>query len=132
MNLFRRHNKSPIANRVSFRELYERNRLAVFRYIYGLTGGPQEDVEDFTAETFLRAWKARHQFEGSLDTATGWLIRIAKRLVIDDYRRTVLETRHSLDYRTDPTPEQVNDRDEQEKFLFTLLTNLPDEQREIM
>jgi DNA-directed RNA polymerase specialized sigma24 family protein len=56
MNLFHRYQNSPIASPTCFKELYERNRLPVFRYIYGLTGGPQAEVEDLTAETFLRAW----------------------------------------------------------------------------
>src|SRR5687767_9662865 len=92
MNLFRQTNSS-IASHASFRALYELNRLAVFRYIYALTGGSQADAEDLAAETFLRAWKARHQFVGEMEVAIGWLIGIAKRLVIDDYRRTVRATR---------------------------------------
>jgi DNA-directed RNA polymerase specialized sigma24 family protein len=62
MKVFGRQIGSPISNPASFRALYERNRLPVFRYIYGLTGSPQDGVEDLTAETFLRAWNARHRF----------------------------------------------------------------------
>lgn len=132
MNLFRRH-QSPIASPEKFRVLYEQNRLPVFRYVFGLMGGPQEDAEDLTAETFLRAWKARHRFEGDMDSAIGWLIRIAKRLVIDGYRRSLLATRNlSSDLQFDPTPEQVAVDDEQKRFLFTLLADLPNEQREII
>src|SRR5512133_2851986 len=105
MKLFPRQHKSPIADPDRFRELYEINRESVFRYVYGLTGGPQDHVEDLTAETFLRAWNARHQFDGNMDSAIGWLIRIAKRLVIDDYRRTLLATRNLVtDHPSDPTP----------------------------
>src|SRR5512147_1960317 len=108
MNLFRKRQISPVTSLANFRALYEHNRLSVFRYIYGLTGGPQDAVEDLTAETFLRAWKARHRFEGDLESAIGWLIRIAKRLVIDDYRRT---HRVASDWTppppTDTTPEQI-------------------------
>jgi len=132
MNLFHRPN-SPIASPANFRNLYERNRLPIFRYIYGLTGGPQEEVEDLTAETFLRAWKARYRFEGNMDSATGWLIRIAKRLVIDEYRRTLQTIRDmSVDPPLESTPEQIAIAGEQKGFLFTLLTALPDEQREII
>lgn len=132
MNLFRRLN-SPLASPAHFRELYERNRLPVFRYIYALTGGSQDDAEDLTAETFLRAWKARHQFEGDLDSATGWLIRIAKRLVIDEYRRTVRATRNMpMDPPPESTPEQNTLRSEQEEILLRLVVDLPDEQREII
>jgi RNA polymerase sigma-70 factor, ECF subfamily len=132
MNLFRR-SKSPIASPASFRDLYERNRLPIFRYIYGLTGGPQDHVEDLAAETFMRAWKARNRFEGKMDSATGWLIRIAKRLVIDDYRRTLQTTQNlPVDPPAESTPEQIAIADEQKRFLFALLADLPEEQREII
>jgi RNA polymerase sigma-70 factor (ECF subfamily) len=133
MNLFRRRTLSPLASSARFRELYERSHPAVFRYIYGLTGGPQDDVEDLTAETFLRAWKARHGFEGDEASATGWLIRIAKRLVIDRYRRSAQATRNRpIDPPADPTPEQTAIVDEQINFLYQLLEELPDEQREVL
>src|SRR5687768_16216932 len=70
MHLFRQPNSS-IASPASFRTLYELNRLPVFRYVYALTGGSQDDAEDLTAETFLRAWKARHRFDGEVDSAIG-------------------------------------------------------------
>lgn len=133
MNLLRRRPTSPLASPARFRELYERNRLSVFRYLYGLTGGPQEDVEDLAAETFLRAWKARHSFQGDQDSATGWLIRIAKRLVIDKYRRTLQDLRNPPDDTPeDPTPEQTAMVNEQLSFLFHLLAGLPDVQKEII
>ncbi len=133
MNLFHRYQNSPIANPARFKELYERNRLPIFRYVYGLTGGPQDMVEDLTAETFLRAWKARYRFDGDMDSAIGWLIRIAKRLVIDDYRHTLSATRNlSADPSVDPTLEQIVIADEQKRFLFNLLADLPPEPREII
>ena len=132
MNLFRQTNSS-IASPASFRALYELNRLPVFRYVYALTGGSQEDAEDLTAETFLRAWKARHQFQGEMDSAIGWLIGIAKRLVIDDYRRTVRATRNlPTDLNSKSTPEQTAIQEEQQKLLLRLVADLPDEQREII
>lgn len=133
MNLFRRRTHSPLASPTAFRELYEHNRLPVFRYLYGLTGGPQDDVEDLTAETFLRAWKARHGFQGEETSATGWLIRIAKRLVIDRYRRSVQAARNrSVDPPAEPNPEQTAIADEQIEFLYRLLAELPDEPREVL
>jgi RNA polymerase sigma-70 factor, ECF subfamily len=132
MNLFRQKNSS-IASPASFRAVYELNRLSVFRYVYALTGGSQDDAEDLTAETFLRAWKARHQFHGEMDSAIGWLIGIAKRLVIDNYRRTVRSSRDlPIDLPRESTPEQTAIQEEQQKFLLRLVADLPDEQREIV
>lgn len=79
--------KSTIKDPAVFAVMYEHNRLSVFRYIYSLIGGSSDDAEDLTAEIFIRAWKARHRFEGDVDSAVGWLLGIARRLVIDDYRR---------------------------------------------
>lgn len=132
MNLFR-HPDSPITSPEKFRILYEKNRLSVFRYIFGLVGGSQDEAEDLTAETFLRAWKARYRFEGDLDSAIGWLIQIAKRLIIDNYRRSLRATRNlSTDLQSISTPEQIAIEDEQRTTLFALLKELPDEQREIL
>jgi RNA polymerase sigma-70 factor (ECF subfamily) len=134
MQLFRRFRASPMASPAAFSGLYERACLPVFRYIYGLTGGPQDDVEDLTAETFIRAWKARRRFDGDADAAVGWLIRIAKRLVIDDYRRRTVRTTRSLpvDPPAESMPEQAAIDGEQRRILLSLLSDLPDEQREIL
>jgi len=61
----------PLGTPASFSDFYERTHLPVFRYLYGLTGGPQEDVEDLTAEAFTRAWRARRNFQGDADAALG-------------------------------------------------------------
>ncbi|HKY54990.1 MAG TPA: sigma-70 family RNA polymerase sigma factor [Anaerolineales bacterium] len=132
MNLFGIR-KSPITNPADFQYLYEHHRLAVFRYIYGLTGGPQEEAEDLTAETFLRAWKARHRFEGEIESAIGWLLKIAKRLVIDGYRRSSRRTPSGpSDLVLESTPEQVALSAEQKIFLFRLMEELSGEQRELL
>jgi RNA polymerase sigma-70 factor (ECF subfamily) len=68
-----------------------------------------------------------------MDVAIGWLIGIAKRLVVDEYRRTVRATRsRHPDVQTEPMPEQAAIQDEQQKLLLRLVANLPDEQREII
>jgi RNA polymerase sigma-70 factor (ECF subfamily) len=131
MTLFKRSN---IGSPAAFTRLYQSNRLPVFRYIYGLTGGPQAEVEDLTAETFLRAWKARRRFDGDDNQATGWLIRIAKRLVIDGYRRNKTTTIHTreIQQETDPLPEEIILQHEQTQILMDFLDKLTGEQREIL
>jgi RNA polymerase sigma-70 factor, ECF subfamily len=132
--MLHRFRKTPISSPAAFSELYERARLPVYRYIYGLTGGPQEIVEDLVAETFIRAWKSRQRFDVQADGATGWLIRIAKRLVIDDYRRRTVRT--SLSLAADPAPQSLPEQSaiaaEQRQTLLVLLKELPDEQRELL
>jgi RNA polymerase sigma-70 factor, ECF subfamily len=134
---------APLSAAQDFAAAYERSHLPVFRYIYGLTGGPREQVEDLTADTFTRAWKARHTFNGDPgDTLNdgaviGWLLKIARRLVIDDYRRQRvrgLEEFPDLGELPDPDarPEQAALAREQYQTLWRLLQALPDEPREIL
>lgn len=135
MPIFQRFHASSISSPAAFSQLYESARLPVFRYIFGLTGGPQAEVEDLVAETFIRAWKARHGFEGEAQAAVGWLIRIARRLVIDDYRRAAVRRTHKPP-ADDPSPDSLPEQNalisEQRKRLITLLADLRDEPREIL
>jgi len=132
MKLFRQQN-SVIASPASFRAMYEQNRLSVFRYIYALTGGLQDDAEDLAAETFLRAWKARHQYVGEAEASIGWLIGIARRLVIDEYHRKMRAARDlPVTLQRESTPEQTALHTEQKKFLLRLVADLPEDQREIL
>lgn len=134
---------APLDAARDFAALYERSHLPVFRYVYGLTGGPREQAEDLTAETFARAWKARHTFDGNPGDASndgaaiGWLLKIARRLVIDDYRRQRvrgMEEFPDLGELPDPDahPEEVALASEQRQTLWRLLQALPDESREIL
>jgi RNA polymerase sigma-70 factor (ECF subfamily) len=137
------------ANQVSlqdpevFRELYDHTQLIIFRFIFGLHGGPIEEVEDLTCDTFLRAWKARHRFRGSKHDALCWLFTIARHIVIDEHRRKRYQwdrNNISLDrddfkeawISTNDTPEDRFSAIEQFAILWDLLQKLPDNKREIL
>jgi RNA polymerase sigma-70 factor (ECF subfamily) len=129
--------EAPYKDSEAFSQLYEMAHLTVFRYVYSLHGGPQEEVEDLTADTFWRAWKARKRFNGNQKAAVSWLLKIARRLVIDSFRR-----QNSRGYTTsldkvDITdegdwPEDKVHQNEQIAILIQLLQELPVEQREIL
>lgn len=136
--LFRPFDQSVLLSTpASFSVFYEQTHLPVFRYVYGLTGGPQEDVEDLTAEAFTRAWRARRAFQGDEGAALGWLMKIARRLVIDDYRRrkalpvTEGEVPAELPL-AEPQPEEAALAGEEQQILWALLLAIPDEPREIL
>jgi len=121
-----------------FDEFYERNYLSVYRYIYGLHGGAIEDIEDLTAETFIHAWRARNTFFGDPRSgAIAWLFQIARRLVIDAYRRGQSRIQTDAELPDDlphlgPTPENLVLKGEQYEILWGLLQRLPGNQREIL
>ena len=128
---------TPLAEAEAFAELYQRTHLVVFRYIYALTGGPQQEVEDLTADTFIRAWKARHRFEGDQKAALSWLLRIARNLVIDSHRRTKVrgvETnlKDALLIAPDASPEEQVTRQEQFNALWIIISTLPPQHREMI
>ncbi|MET7458278.1 sigma-70 family RNA polymerase sigma factor, partial [Streptomyces sp. NPDC005574] len=63
----------------------------VLRYVAHLCADPQA-VDDLAQDTFLRALGSLHRFEGR-SSARAWLLSIARRAVIDGYRRTAARPR---------------------------------------
>jgi RNA polymerase sigma-70 factor, ECF subfamily len=65
----------------AFRVLVERHSQAVFRLAFRMTGNEQ-DAEDTVQETFLRAYKQLHRFDGRAAFGT-WLYRICVNCSLD-------------------------------------------------
>ncbi|MCL7424106.1 sigma-70 family RNA polymerase sigma factor [Streptomyces sp. YS415] len=63
----------------------------VLRYVAHLGADPQA-VDDLAQDTFLRALGSLHRFEGR-SSARSWLLAIARRAVIDSYRRASVRPR---------------------------------------
>jgi RNA polymerase sigma-70 factor (ECF subfamily) len=138
LGLFRgRARAKPYESETAFSQLFDSTHQIVFRYVYGLLGGSQQDVEDITAETFLKAWHARDQFEGDHEAAVSWLLTIARNQVIDRYRvqqrRAVLIWLEDVELAaSDANPEEQAIENEQWERLQTLAQTLTDQQREIL
>jgi RNA polymerase sigma-70 factor (ECF subfamily) len=129
--------ESSIPNSDVFSRLYEKTYFPVFRYIFGLSGGPPQEVEDLTAETYARAWKARQRFTGDEDAALRWFLQIARNLIIDQSRRHKaheLEENFSIDLLVDPAqlPETDVIAQEQIVTLWQLLATLTTDVREML
>jgi len=127
----------------SFSKLFDHSHLIIFRYIYGLHGGPQEEVEDLTSETFTRAWKSRNKFSGDEHDALCWLFTIARNLVIDVHRRRKVHLTETLDSIDDTfldnmfsstiySPEDQVSHREQLTHLWKLLLDQPYDRREML
>ena len=126
-----------ILNADAFARLYENTYLTVFRYVYGLSGGPLQEAEDLTAETYARAWKTRERFRGDDGAALGWLLRIARNLAIDlARRRNVREVDESIPIEVLVDPSLVPEMDiitrEQIAILWRMLATLPEDIREML
>ncbi|MGI6870627.1 RNA polymerase sigma factor [Amycolatopsis sp. 3B14] len=83
------------------------NASSIFRYLR-IRLANTATAEDFTSETFLRAWRKLPDFRPELGSFTGWLYTIANNLVRDHrkssgYRRELLDGEHHD--RPDPAQE---------------------------
>jgi RNA polymerase sigma-70 factor, ECF subfamily len=105
--------------------------LNFFRYRLGQTA----DVEDLTARTFEKAWRARHRYRRDLAGFSTWLLTIARNVAIDHLRA---RRRHEpLDLAAvvaspDHTPEQQAVRQSEAQRLAALLATLEPRQRELI
>jgi RNA polymerase sigma-70 factor, ECF subfamily len=129
--------EDAILNGEAFTRLYEQTYLMIFRYVYGLSGGPLQEAEDLTAETYTRAWKTRHHFNGNEQAALGWLLRIARNLAIDlSRRRKVRDVDESIPIELLVDPNLAPEIDviarEQIAILWKMLRSLPEDIREML
>jgi RNA polymerase sigma-70 factor (ECF subfamily) len=105
--------------------------LNFFRYRVGQTA----DIEDLTARTFEKAWRARHRYRRDLGGFSTWLLTIARNVAIDHLRARqryepldVAAVVPSLDH----TPEQQAVHQSEAQRLAALLATLEPRQRELM
>ena len=105
--------------------------LNFFRYRLGDTA----EVEDLTARTFEKAWRARHRYRRDVAGFSTWLLTIARNVAIDHLRA---RPRHEpLDVAAavpSPahTPEQQAVQQSEAQRLAALLAALEPRQRELI
>ncbi len=134
---FGKEDNNSILSADAFTHLYEETHLIIFRYVYGLSGGPFQEVEDLTAETYERAWKMRQRFQGDEQAALGWLLRIARNLAVDLFRRRKVrdgDENLQIELLVDSNilPEVNVIIREQIEILWRLLGRLPEGVREMI
>lgn len=105
--------------------------LNFFRYRLGDTA----DVEDLTARTFEKAWRARHGYRRDVAGFATWLLTIARNVAIDHLRARRPYER--LDVAAalpsfDDTPEQQAVQHSEAQRLAALLATLSPRERELM
>lgn len=118
----------------AFAELYERHRAPLFTFLVHLTG-KRHLAEDLLQETFLRVYRSRHDYKAS-GRFKSWLFTIARRLVVDDYRRARIpwdDEGNTLEeiVAAERAEHRVEAREQLER-LERALDTLPPGQREIL
>lgn len=67
--------------------LYEQHSGPLLSFVLRLTNGDRQRAEDIVQETLLRAWRNAHKLgAGGERSLRPWLVTVARRLAIDDYR----------------------------------------------
>jgi RNA polymerase sigma-70 factor, ECF subfamily len=117
----------------AFGVLYQRHRLAVFRYLRTRTAS-EDDAAELTAVTFERAMTAMPRYRSRGGGVLAWLLRIARNAAIDANRRTVAVpiVADAVDERSDRSPEAAVLDAEARSTLAEALNRLPHLQREAL
>jgi RNA polymerase sigma-70 factor (ECF subfamily) len=124
----------------AFRLLVERHSRALFRLTYRMTANEQ-DAEDLVQETFLRAFKQLHCFDGRAAFAT-WLHRIAANCALDLLRARKNRERSTVTQSAgqefdlldatpagDPSPERLTHSTEIARLLRPAMAQLSEMER---
>ena len=72
-----------------FEDVYRRHERDVVRYLTLMIGNP-DDAQDLAADTFRRALEAWRDGRGPAGRPLPWLLTIARRLVLNRWRRRAL------------------------------------------
>lgn len=113
--------------------LYQAYSQAIYRYIAYRV--PVEEAEDLTAEVFVNMVEALPRYQISEAPFESWLYRIANSRVVDYHRRF---TRHPTTELLESTsdfgimPEEQVQLDQESAELRTALSNLSQEQQDIL
>jgi RNA polymerase sigma-70 factor (ECF subfamily) len=114
----------------AFGLLYERHRLAVFRYLRARTS-TEDDATELTAVTFEKALAAMPRYRESGAGFRAWLIRIARNTAIDATRRVpFLTLDDGLVSQPSATAEDAVIAKESRTQLVATINRLPPVQRE--
>jgi RNA polymerase sigma-70 factor (ECF subfamily) len=139
-----------VTGRDDFQDVANTYRRELIAHCYRMTGSVHE-AEDLVQETYLRAWKAYHNFEGRSSVRT-WLYRIATNVCLtnlegrprrpmptglgtaDSYAGDELVEDHEIPW-LEPIPDaavEVAERDSIRLAFVAALQHLPPRQRAVL
>ncbi len=67
----------------------------IFNLAYRFTSRV-DSAEDLTQEVFVRIYKTLHQYDPKQGNLSNWLMRLARNLIIDDYRKRQRNPQNSM------------------------------------
>ena len=114
----------------AFAELYRRYLTPVYRFIFRRLGGDVAAAEDLTSQVFLEALNglAAYRERGRF---VAWLFTIARRRLIDSYRKTDMQSLNDLSDELLGVSDGLENRDDLDR-LKQYLRILDQETRELL
>jgi len=76
----------PETPTVLMQQLHDEHAAALWGYCLRLTGNDRARAEDVVQETLLRAWRSVAALDESQGSVRAWLFKVARNIVIDDWR----------------------------------------------
>lgn len=118
---------------IDWNSVYAEQLPRVYNY-FRFRVGRQSDIENLTARTFEKAWKARDRYRSDLGGFSTWLFEIARNVATDHLRsnRFHLPLDAAHDIPSDSTPEQEISRRSDMARLLKLVAHLSERQRELI
>ena len=114
-----------------FHQFYVETRELVYRYVLARVN--RDLVEDLVADTYVRAFRAAHQFEDRGQPAVAWLITIARNLIASHYRSEGRKRPlNTGDDRLDPPVDDRLVERSHDADLLETLASLKPRQRQIL
>ena len=98
------------------------------------------EAEDLTQDVFVRAYQTLNSYRAETGSVSGWLMRVARNLLIDRYRKTrrnvrvdsIRETEFSVHDPRTPSPLQCLARDETAVMVHHALQKLSTDNRNVI
>ncbi len=122
----------------AYEELVARHQRLILRIVWARGAWSQEDAEDLTQETFVRAWEHLDTYDPSRPFKA-WIARIAGNLAIDRHRAdsrrprtTDIEDMEATLATSGPGPAAATIQNEQQRELLSRLRELPDHYRQVI
>ena len=79
--------RSPVvADEAALRQLWDEHAGALLAFVLRLSGGDRGRAEDVVQETLLQAWRHPEALDPARGPVRPWLMTVARRLVIDQWR----------------------------------------------
>jgi RNA polymerase sigma-70 factor, ECF subfamily len=124
--------RSPASAEALIRSLYEDHGRSVLAYATRLTGD-RAAAEDVVQETLLRAWKRADDLVEGKGSVRGWLLTVARNIVIDRARARAVRPQEVADVVDRPPVEE----DHSESVVNTMvvlaaLDRVSPEHREVL